>query len=220
MTFHGQWNPPVDEVLFRNYFPGPGIGTFMECGAGDGITDSSCLFFEEHGWFGVNIEPCVDMYKKLQKNRPKSCNLNLGLSERFGPHSCFAVMENDLEVGVMVKHEPWLDHLMQKGFTSRKSIVEMTTYERLVRQTNIESLNLFVLDVEGHELQVIKGMISSRILPDVICAEYSFVGLKKLRATLQELDYRFDFHSFNNAFFSRRRDIIPCWGATPLMETT
>ena len=55
--FYGQFDPPVDRFLFERFFAGskrPGV--FIECGAFDGETESSCKFFEESlGWWGTGI---------------------------------------------------------------------------------------------------------------------------------------------------------------------
>ncbi|MEI9889739.1 MAG: hypothetical protein WDN45_03025 [Caulobacteraceae bacterium] len=50
--FYGQFDPPVDRVLFERYFPDKTIrGVFVECGAYDGQTESCCKFFENR-WTG------------------------------------------------------------------------------------------------------------------------------------------------------------------------
>ena len=80
--FYGQFEPKVDEFIFRRYFPDENInGVFVECGAFDGETESSCKYFEETmGWTGFNIEPVPWIYEQLCIKRPRSKNLNLALS--------------------------------------------------------------------------------------------------------------------------------------------
>lgn len=83
MQFYGQFETPVDRFIFERYFPDTGImGTFVECGAFDGLTECSCKFFEETmGWSGYNLEPVPWIFDKLAANRPKVRNLNFGLSD-------------------------------------------------------------------------------------------------------------------------------------------
>jgi len=61
-----------------------------------------------------------------------------------------------------------------------------------------------VLDVEGHELQVIEGMANTKTIPDVMCVEFSFSGLDSIKAALAPYGYTMDFISAVNAFFSRK----------------
>jgi hypothetical protein len=74
VQFYGQFETPVDRFIFERYFPDTGImGTFVECGAFDGLTECSCKFFEETmGWTGHNLEPVLWIFEKLIANRPSS----------------------------------------------------------------------------------------------------------------------------------------------------
>ncbi len=62
-------------------------------------------------------------------------------------------------------------------------------------------IDLFVLDVEGYELNVIEGMKESKFLPTIICVEHPLVGVEKLNLVLGELGYTFDVINYNNAFY-------------------
>ena len=79
------------------------------------------------------------------------------------------------------------------------------------------------IDVEGHELEVLRGMKDSLLMPDVICIEYSVVGLDKInRILIKEYGYSFDFVNNNNAFFSfmfNKEDLNKKWfGETDLWK--
>ena len=58
-----------------------------------------------------------------------------------------------------------------------------------------------MLDVEGHELQVIDGMRQAALLPSVLCVEHGHFGVEKLRAALAGLPYRFDSSLHVNSFY-------------------
>jgi len=73
--FYGQFKPPQDKLLNDRYFPDVKGGVFLECGAFDGITESSCFLFEEsRNWTGYNIEAVTIIFEKLKINRPLSIN--------------------------------------------------------------------------------------------------------------------------------------------------
>ena len=86
MKFYGQFDPAVDRFIYERYFVGrPGPGVAVECGAFDGLTESSCKFFEESlGWACVNVEPYPPAFAKLVVNRPLSTNINVALSSWTG----------------------------------------------------------------------------------------------------------------------------------------
>jgi len=67
---------------------------------------------------------------------------------------------------------------------------------------SISEIDLLSLDAEGHEIQILEGMIGSRVLPEVVCVEYPISGLDNIKSIMSEFGYNFNFVSFNNAFFS------------------
>lgn len=189
MTFHGQWGPNhhVDQVLWENFFKDQIGGIIVECGSADGITESNTKFFEEQGWLCINIEPEPSRYKQLCENRLlKDNNINL---------DCVLSDCNDEIVT--------FDVGPQRGnFCTGKTY----TFKSMVGKLSpvINGIDCFVLDVEGHELKVIDGMVGSKILPEVMCIEYTWdeVGLERLDEKLIPLGYTRLFLSYNNAFYS------------------
>lgn len=193
--YFGQWSPPADQVIELNYFPdGTPPGVLVECGAGDGLTESCGKFFSLRGWRCINIEPDLDRYAALERNRPGEENLNIALSDedlmsrRFhrGPHADGSVNSSC-----------W-------------------TWSTLVERLGLSHVDLFVLDVEGHELAVIEGMRGCATLPEVVCAEYPWptTGLRPLTDELAALGYHRHFLSFNNAFFGLAPRVGPFFGET------
>ena len=65
-------------------------------------------------------------------------------------------------------------------------------------------IDLFVLDVEGFEIEVIEGMKNSKYLPKIMCVEFPHVGLENLKTVLAELGYDFDIINESNAYFIKK----------------
>jgi hypothetical protein len=194
--FTGQWNPPCDQVLESNFFPkGLPPSTMVEAGAGDGLTESNGLYFEERGWKCINIEPDRTKFRWLCGNRPKATNWCVALS--------------DINDGQSIDFYPG-------PRADKTAIAPRRTWASMVDEFELKSVELFVLDVEGQELRVIEGMRGACILPDVICAEYPWptTGLGPLCESLASLNYHFLFTSWNNAFFSKVWKPGPYFGAT------
>jgi len=63
----------VFEILNNVYFSEINNGFFIECGAWDGVSESTCINFEKiKNWNGINIEAQKEAYCKLIENRPNS----------------------------------------------------------------------------------------------------------------------------------------------------
>lgn len=205
MQYYGQFSPPVDQFLFERYFSyDKSKGVFVECGAFDGQTESSCKFFEETlGWSGFNLEPVPWIYKELCNNRPNSVNLNLGLSNKTEKRTFYAVDHPTYGLNCTngsLQHTEMHRQLLEKAGCSFKNVeVDLVTWPKFVTDYAIQHVDLFVLDVEGHELSVIEGMKDSIILPNIMCVEYGHVDITTLHRQLSSMGYSHDVSLHANA---------------------
>lgn len=206
IRFYGQFQPPVDKFLFERYFKEKRDGTLIECGAFDGQLESSCKFFEEFmGWKSINIEASPPVYNNLIKNRPNSINYNVALSNSSGvarfSHVISPDMGENFGNGSLSHLDVHKNALIKEGCKFVNYDVKTITYKQLIEMTKIKKLDLMVLDVEGHELSVIEGMIGSTVLPEIFCIEHGHLGVEKVRSALSKLPYKYDTSLHVNSFF-------------------
>lgn len=210
MKFYGQFDPPVDRFIFKRYFPDKGIsGVFVECGAFDGVMESSCKFFEETlGWRGFNFEPVPVLYDRLVVNRPLAVNIDCALSDKDGlsqfRHAIHPELGGHFGNGSIDHHPAHLADLQLRGCTFDEFKVRTTTWKKFIEDNKVDHVDLMVLDVEGHELSVLDGMKDCSVLPDVMCVEFGHIGLERLRCRMSSLGYVYDISSNGNAFFVRK----------------
>jgi FkbM family methyltransferase len=207
MKFYGQFNPPLDKGLFERYFPNKKSGFFIEAGAHDGVLECTCKFFEESmGWKGINVEPAPYTFALLEKNRPLGKNLNIALSDREGSSVLKIAIHpsrgEDFGNSSLSHAKEHLRILEEDKCSFRDVQVRTLTYDSMVASNQVSFVDLFVLDVEGHELSVIRGM--NTVFPAVICAEYPFVGEGPLKEAILPKGYRFDGFIHNNMIFVRK----------------
>lgn len=180
MKFYG--HKKLDKFLYENYFKDIKGGICLECGAYDGINLSSTYILEKYnGWTCINVEAQKANYDKLVINRPHSTNLHYGLSDINGTQ--ILEYRNHFKNCHLTGNTGISDYLQKprvkgEGFKGGtiKETVNTITYKSLIEylSSNVMLLNrldLFVLDVEGWEYNVIKGMKDSKVLPDVFCIE-------------------------------------------------
>lgn len=198
--FHGQCEAtyggskePLDEVLYNLAFKDVKEGFFIEAGAHDGVFLSTCLFFEESGWKGLNVEPQLSNFKKLIINRPNSINVNAALSN-FNGLASFSEAAWD---GGGFSH---LSVEASESPTVEMYEVEVVTYRDLIADLGIKKVDLFVLDVEAHELKVIEGMQGSDVWPGIFCIEHPYVGLENLTRALSD-KYNLVYSDRQNGIF-------------------
>jgi FkbM family methyltransferase len=211
MNWYG--HKKLDKFLYEKYFLDKKDGFAIEAGALDGINYSNCKTLEEIGWKCVNIEPNPIEFAKLVINRPNAINLNVGLFDKNGT-SLFEVrgkaktgrLTNESGINVNLR-TPGPDPGRRYG--TYKFEVKTITYKNLIEDLKIEKVDLFVLDVEGWETQVIGGMKGCDVLPKVFCVENLLAisnptYYEKLIETTFENRYRKDSRCWLNDIYVRR----------------
>jgi len=98
-------------------------------------------------------------------------------------------------------HKKALEYVSRDSFKTFE--VKCKTYKAMVEELNITKLNLFILDVEGHEFEVLDGMVGCTILPDVFVIEHGHRTPEDIYEKLKSLNfpYKLDHISFVNSFF-------------------
>ena len=204
ITFYGQFGRRIDKLLYKSYFKDKMNGVALEAGAVDGHTISTTRAFEESlNWKCINIEPLPASFEKLQKNRPHSLNINVALSNKDGE--------------VLFRHGP--NHILRAGVVEKESSsrrnkrcrfeyikVPSKTYRTLIEEHKIEHIDLMVIDVEGHELEVVEGIQGARVLPYVLCIEHEHCGRDNLKDLLIPMGYKLDKIRQANAMFVKNNE--------------
>jgi FkbM family methyltransferase len=210
--FYGQLEQ--DKFLFEKYFSDKKNGISIECGAFDGLMESATYFFEENmGWTCINIEASPPIFNMLEQNRPNAHNFNLGLSdvetELIFKHVVHPYHGEKFGNGSFSHKKEHEDLLRQENCIFDEYKVLCKTYKNLIdnfMDTNFpnKEIDLFVLDVEGFEMEVLRGMKDSKFLPKIMCIEFPHVGLETLKVIMSDMGYIFDTIKDANAIFIKK----------------
>ncbi len=133
-------------------------GTFLEAGAHDGYTQSNTYFLERHrGWSGVLIEPVPELRAKCERRRASSHVLGCAL---VGPDHAghdITIHFGDLMSTVAAESHA-ADGLAVVGRSPYSLSVPARTLSAALEQTGVLEIDLMVLDLEGQELEVLRGL--------------------------------------------------------------
>lgn len=141
------------EKIYRFNVPRHG-GVILEMGALDGETYSISKFFERYlGWESLLIEANPNNYNALVKNRPNAKNVHTAICEgtsiTFVGNGAVGGVKDFMKDG---HAERWINP-EDKGVT-----VPCTTFGRVFRDNGITGIDVFILDIEGGELDALKTM--------------------------------------------------------------
>lgn len=202
----------IDKILHEKYFYNQKNGFFIECGAFDGVIDSNTLFFYKNlNWRGINIEPLPNIFKFLEKNRPHDININAALSNTTGESTFTQAIAPDVLYydghfgnGSLSHSKEHMDELVKRKCLFKTYTVKTLTIKELISKYN-KSIDLFVLDVEGHELSVLSRLqeLERIAYPKVFVVEYGISGLNNIKNLLSEYGYKLDYIDSINSVFIR-----------------
>lgn len=210
MKFYGQLH--LDKVLFESFFTNKRNGTFIECGAFDGVISSNTLFFYKNmGWRGYNIEPVPRIYRELIANRGDDENYNIALSDSDGQSSFtqattsrFPHYEGNFGNGSIKHSDAHMEILKRDNCNFESFTVETMKISTFYKMCNIEKpVDLFILDVEGHEPDVLSVLdeVDSKLLPRVLAVEFGHCGEDILFSYLLPLGYKLKYRDSINLVF-------------------
>jgi FkbM family methyltransferase len=138
-------------------------GVFIEAGANDGISQSNTWFLETYrGWSGLLVEPVPSLARMARRfRRAKVFNVALGPIGSDGQK--LTLFENDLQTTPVKGAGSKTD--------SNQIDAPLRSLSSLLDEAGIDKVDLFSLDVERYEIEVLKGLDFARHRPKFILVE-------------------------------------------------
>ena len=190
-------------------------GFFIEVGANDGFTQSNTYYLEKFlGWSGILIEPIPDLFEQCLRTRRNSEVFNCALvSNEHGAKVVSMRYANlmSLTEGAFSDQSIENDHIstglkVQNMDGSYKIDVPARTLESVLDDVKDKpaAIDFFSLDVEGYELNVLKGLNLERYRPGYLLLEdlFNTHELHSYLAVYYSLVEMFTDHDY----FYRRKD--------------
>ena len=184
-----RWSKPaldgMDDKLARHL---PERGVFVEAGAHDGFTQSNTYFLERHrGWSGVLVEAIPELARRARGRRPGSRVFNCALVADDYSGSTVRLRFGDL-MSIVADARGADEHAAQGASTAGARVYEVNvparTLTSVLEEAGVGEIDLMVLDVEGQELQVLRGLDLDRFAPRLLLIE--MLDMKSQRPSFNE----------------------------------
>ncbi|HEY0333718.1 MAG TPA: FkbM family methyltransferase [Stenotrophomonas sp.] len=193
-------------------------GFYVDIGAQSPDIDSVSRLFSEHQWKGVHVEPTPTYADQLRIKRPRDVVLQCAISAKPGALKFFEVEET----GLSTSDENIAEVHASNGFAVRQTSVAAITLDSLYEHIGTGPIHWLKIDVEGAELLVLEGWVSSPARPWVVVVESTRpLTTEQTHETWEPLlvakGYRFEYFDGLNRFYlsDEHRDLAPAFLCGP-----
>jgi FkbM family methyltransferase len=189
----------LDEKL-EKYLPHRS-GYFVELGANDGLNQSNTFYFEKFkGWHGVLIEPSPQNFLRLLSNRSSENSMycNACVSFEFKDEFVSILYSNLMSSPLNLESDlsdPASHAAVGKQFMEKTDqvfkfgSVAKTLNQILDESKSPKRIDLLSLDVEGAEIEVLKGIDHDKYRFSIICVEVR--NIEKMKDYMSGIGYLF-----------------------------
>jgi FkbM family methyltransferase len=158
-----------EDLFIKNFFKNKRNGIYLDVGAYHPLDgNNTYLLYKKKNWRGINVDVnplSIELFKKARKS---DLNINTAVSSKKGFVTLYfrrkINMLNTLSKKIAKIH-------FRNGFQEKK--IESNTLNNILKQSEYKNkkIDFFNLDVEGHELDILKSLNFKRYQPTLICVE-------------------------------------------------
>lgn len=189
-----------EDIILSAFFDEDEKGFYVDVGANDPDVDSVTKLFYLKGWSGINIEPIKRLHAKLEQERPRDTNLNVGAGEKKSK-SLFReyVRAEGLSTFSTAMKEEY-DELSEEPKPYSEYEVDILPLRLIFEKAKVKDIQFMKVDVEGYEYEVLKGNNWELYRPEVICIESAHIK-KDWHDLLKKEGYEQAFNDGLNDYF-------------------
>ena len=197
-----------EDVLINKIFKNKNDGYFVDVGALHPINGSLTYSLSKRGWAGLNIDLLKENLILFYLFRKKDKNINLAISKNKGVINAYIFERGS---GVNTTNKKWADK-WKKKIGKKYSILKIkkNSLNNVLSSYKIsKEFELLNIDVEGHEIDVLKGINFKNIRPKIITIEIHVEKTEQIFKTeiyklLKKNNYELISQYYQTSFFKSK----------------
>ena len=172
------------DLLLNHIFRNKNNGLYIDVGCNHPIKNNNTYLLHKRGWGGINIDLDETSIQQFKMLRPRDVNVNSCVSKENGTAELYYYHEkspiNTINKDVSLYHKAKYNKIIPIKTSTLDSIIENSKFKN-------QKIDLLSIDVEGSELDVLKGFNLKKYYPDLIVIEFLDLKIKKLELVNQDI---------------------------------
>lgn len=151
-------------------------GIYIDVGCNHPIFNNSTHILYKNGWSGINIDLDFHFIDLFNYFRPNDFNKQIACSDTEGEKELF-FYHNKSALNTLSKEV----HAFRNAKIEKVKKIKTTTLNHILESSKYKDnkINLLSIDVEGYEMNVLKGFDLEKYSPDIVVIEYVDLSMKK-----------------------------------------
>jgi FkbM family methyltransferase len=168
-----------EDAIIRSLMDESIPGIYVDVGCNDPIRSSNTLSLYLHGWHGVNIDANPNLIERFKATRLRDIAVCAAISDTEQDVT-FHEFDDAL---VSTLSEDMLPEWQSKWKKVRERVVRTRTLDSVLREhlKPGEQIDLLSVDVEGHDLNVLKSINLDTYRPKLIVVEIHHMDLDLIK---------------------------------------
>tara|TARA_B100002051_G_C16667761_1_gene602732 strand:- start:388 stop:1113 length:726 start_codon:yes stop_codon:yes gene_type:complete len=165
------------DIIVDYIFKNKSDGFYIDIGCQHPISNNNTYLLHKRGWSGINVDLDKKNIELFNLHRKKDYNVEIAVSSKNTQKELFFYHDkspiNTLEKRVRDHRETKEKEIRKINTVTLNSLIESSPFRN-------SKFNFLTIDVEGHELEVIKGFDLKKYEPEIIVIEHLDLSTKKL----------------------------------------
>jgi len=159
-------------------------GLYIDVGCQHPISNNNTYILYKKGWNGINIDLDKKNIDLFNISRPDDTNINIAVSDKSGNVNLFYYHDGSPINTINSQNADY-----QKNKFKKIKLIKSENLNKILANINFnKKVDYLNIDVEGHELNVLKGFNILKYRPSIISIEYLDYEMKQLELKNNNLE--------------------------------